>query len=233
MTQSRRRRNRLRSAKNSVRKNWLNRSISARKKRMKLLLSPSAQSSAQTLDQRVESLRHQAERVVKAPGGSLKSAPFQSATNVKSLEAGEEVVIVIVTPYWYGVETTEGQHGWMNRRQLEPLAMRRRISCGMRTLWPLCLLLCAIPMMVSAQADSAAGIPYERSFPQSKAVMEKRIKELQSCAGRLPVLDGFTVPGDRPLNRFQTWILSMRDPGDVDAIGRVDGASQRNYYRLV
>ena len=33
--------------------------------------------------------------------------------------------------------------------------------------------------------------------------MEKRIKELQSCAGRLPVLDGFTVPGDRPLNRFQ------------------------------
>jgi hypothetical protein len=80
-----------------------------------------AQFSAQTLDQQVESLRHQVERVVKAPGGSLKSAPFQSATNVKSLEAGEEVVIVIVTPYWYGVETTDGQHGWMNRRQLEPL----------------------------------------------------------------------------------------------------------------
>jgi hypothetical protein len=80
-----------------------------------------AQSSAQTLDQRVESLRRQAERVVKAPGGTLKSAPFQSASNVNSLEAGEEVVIVIVTPYWYGVETTEGQHGWMNRRQLEPL----------------------------------------------------------------------------------------------------------------
>jgi hypothetical protein len=81
----------------------------------------SAQSSAQTLDQRVEFLRHQAERVVKAPGGPLKSAPFQSASNVKSLEAGEEVVIVIVTPYWYGVETTDGQHGWINRRQLERL----------------------------------------------------------------------------------------------------------------
>ena len=81
----------------------------------------SAQSSEQTLDQHVESLRHQAERVVKAPGGPLKSAPFQSATNVKSVEAGEEVVIVIVTPYWYGVETTDGQHGWMNRRQLDPL----------------------------------------------------------------------------------------------------------------
>jgi hypothetical protein len=80
-----------------------------------------AQTSAQTLDQHLESLRHQAERVVKAPGGQLKSAPFHSATNVKSLEAGAEVVILVVTPYWYGVETTDGQHGWINRGQLEPL----------------------------------------------------------------------------------------------------------------
>ncbi len=80
-----------------------------------------AQTSAQTLDQHLESLRHLAERVVKAPGGQLKSAPFRSATNVKSLEAGAEVVILIVTPYWYGVETTDGQHGWMNHAQLEPL----------------------------------------------------------------------------------------------------------------
>jgi hypothetical protein len=80
-----------------------------------------AQTSAQTLDQHLEYLRHQAERVVKAPGGELKSAPFHSATNVKSLEAGAEVVILIVTPYWYGVETTDGQHGWINRGQLEPL----------------------------------------------------------------------------------------------------------------
>ena len=80
-----------------------------------------AQSSAQTLDQRLAYLRHQAERVIKAPGGQLKSAPFHSATNVKSLEGGAEVVILIVTPYWYGVETTDGQHGWVNRGQLEPL----------------------------------------------------------------------------------------------------------------
>jgi hypothetical protein len=81
----------------------------------------SAQTSAQTLDQHLEALRHQAERVVKAPGGQLKSAPFHSATNVKSLEAGAEVVILIVTSYWYGVETTDGQHGWIHRGQLEPL----------------------------------------------------------------------------------------------------------------
>jgi hypothetical protein len=80
-----------------------------------------AQASAQTLDQHLQYLRHQAERVVKAPGGQLKSAPFHSATNVRSLEAGAELVILIVTPYWYGVETTDGQHGWINRGQLEPL----------------------------------------------------------------------------------------------------------------
>jgi uncharacterized membrane protein len=80
-----------------------------------------AQTSAQTLDQRVQDLRRQAERVVKAPGGRLKSAPFQSATSLKSLEAGAEVVILIVTPYWYGVETADGQHGWIHRGQLEPL----------------------------------------------------------------------------------------------------------------
>ena len=80
-----------------------------------------AQTSAQTLDQHLEYLRHQAERVVRAPGGELKSAPFHSASKVKSLEAGAEVVILIVTPYWYGVETTDGQHGWVNREQLEPL----------------------------------------------------------------------------------------------------------------
>ena len=80
-----------------------------------------AQTSAQTLDQRLDSLRHLAERVVKAPGGQLKSAPFRSASNVKSLDAGAEVVILIVTPYWYGVETTDGQHGWINHTQLESL----------------------------------------------------------------------------------------------------------------
>ena len=80
-----------------------------------------SQTSSQTLDQHLDDLRRKAERVVKAPGGQLKSAPFHSATNVKSLEAGAEVVILVVTPYWYGVETTDGQHGWIHRGQLEPL----------------------------------------------------------------------------------------------------------------
>jgi hypothetical protein len=66
------------------------------------------------------------------------------------------------------------------------------------------LLLCsAILTIVFAETGRAQSVPYERSFPQSRAIVEKRIKQLQASAGRLPVLDGFTVPGDRPLSRFQ------------------------------
>jgi hypothetical protein len=80
-----------------------------------------AQGSANTPEQQVENLRRQVERVIKAPGGQLKSAPFHSATNLKTLDPGSEVVILIATPYWYGVETEDGQHGWINHAQLEPL----------------------------------------------------------------------------------------------------------------
>ena len=57
--------------------------------------------------------------------------------------------------------------------------------------------------IMSARHGSAQSIPYQRAFPQSKAIVEKRLKELQSSsAGHLPVLEGFTVLGDRPLDRF-------------------------------
>jgi hypothetical protein len=80
-----------------------------------------AQTSVQGLEQHVEELRRQAERVIKAPGAQLKSAPFQTASNLKSLDTGAEVVIVVATPYWFGVETEDGQHGWIRHDQLEPL----------------------------------------------------------------------------------------------------------------
>lgn len=74
---------------------------------------------AQTLEQRVKELRSEVQRVVKSPGAPLKSAPFHTALNLQSLPAGTQVLIVISTPYWYGVETHEGQHGWIMRDQLE------------------------------------------------------------------------------------------------------------------
>ena len=80
-----------------------------------------AQSSAQDLEQRVKSLRREVERRVKAPGVSLKAAPFGSAANIANLPAYTEVVIVIVTPHWYGVEIPSGLRGWLPLDQLELL----------------------------------------------------------------------------------------------------------------
>jgi polyhydroxyalkanoate synthesis regulator phasin len=74
---------------------------------------------AESLEQHVAELRRQVERIVKKPGAPLKSAPFHSASTLISLEPGAEVLIQISTPYWYGVETHDGQHGWIQRDQLE------------------------------------------------------------------------------------------------------------------
>ena len=73
----------------------------------------------ETLEQHVANLRHELQRLVKAPGAPLKTAPFHSASTLKTLPSGTEVLIVITTRYWLGVETREGQHGWIPREQLE------------------------------------------------------------------------------------------------------------------
>ncbi len=80
-----------------------------------------AQVSEKEMQQQIASLRHELERRVKAPGADLKAAPFQSAANLKALPALTEVVILIVTPHWLGIETPEGQRGWLPVDKLEPL----------------------------------------------------------------------------------------------------------------
>jgi hypothetical protein len=72
-------------------------------------------------EQHLHNLRRQVERLVKSPGAPLKSSPFHTASTLTSLPSGTEVLILISTPYWYGVETHEGQHGWISREQLELL----------------------------------------------------------------------------------------------------------------
>ena len=83
--------------------------------------SVAAMAPSETLEQHVADLRRQVERIVKVPGAPLKSAPFHSASTLKSLASGTDVLIVISTPYWFGVETRDGQHGWIPRDQLEQL----------------------------------------------------------------------------------------------------------------
>jgi len=84
-------------------------------------LLASAQSSAEDLAQQIKTLRHELERRVKAPGIELKAAPFHSAAGIATLPAYTEVVIVIVTPHWYGVELHDGKHGWIHVDNLEAL----------------------------------------------------------------------------------------------------------------
>jgi hypothetical protein len=79
------------------------------------------QAAGQTLEQHLQDLRHRVERLVKAPGAPLKSAPFHTASTLSALPTGTEVLILISTEYWYGVETREGQHGWISRDEVEPL----------------------------------------------------------------------------------------------------------------
>ncbi len=80
-----------------------------------------AQAAEKQLDQQVKTLRHQVERRVKAPGADLKAAPFQAAATLKPLSAYTDVLVLIVSSHWLGVETPEGQRGWIPEEQLEQL----------------------------------------------------------------------------------------------------------------
>jgi hypothetical protein len=75
--------------------------------------------TGQALEQHIADLRRQVVRVVKKPGAPLQSAPFHTATTIKSLPPGIEILVVINTPYWLGVETHDGDHGWIRRDELE------------------------------------------------------------------------------------------------------------------
>ena len=79
----------------------------------------SSQAAPLTLEEHVHDLKRQVQRLVKTPGAPLQSAPFHTAATLQSLPAGTEVLIVVSTTYWLGVETHEGQHGWILRDQLE------------------------------------------------------------------------------------------------------------------
>jgi len=66
------------------------------------------------------------------------------------------------------------------------------------------LLVCVTLALVSAEFSNAQGNSQERTFPQSKAVVEKALRGIEAAmAGRLPVLDGFAVAGDHALDHYQ------------------------------
>lgn len=81
-----------------------------------------AHSSVSTdLEQRVTQLRRQAEVRVKASGTQLKTAPYKGAASLQNLPPYTEVVVLIVTPYWLGVQTADGHRGWVHHAEVEKL----------------------------------------------------------------------------------------------------------------
>jgi hypothetical protein len=69
---------------------------------------------------------------------------------------------------------------------------------------PSSVFLLVVLLTAAVQSGSAQTGPYERTYRQSKSAVERALKELQpSMGGRLPGLEGFALPGDHPLNRYQ------------------------------
>lgn len=83
------------------------------------LSSVLAEDPNETPEQRVARLRREVERIVKTPGAPLKSAPFHTASTVETLRPGTQVLVVVLSTYWLGVETHQGAHGWIRRDELE------------------------------------------------------------------------------------------------------------------
>ncbi|MBV9609275.1 MAG: SH3 domain-containing protein [Acidobacteria bacterium] len=59
-------------------------------------------------------------------------------------------------------------------------------------------------VLLDTSACLAQTPAQERTFPQSKAVIEKALRTMQpSLSGHLPTLEGFAAESDRPLERFK------------------------------
>jgi hypothetical protein len=63
-------------------------------------------------------------------------------------------------------------------------------------------LLVAAFALICAAGGHAQSNGNERTFPQSKAAVEKMLKEMPA-GGRLPVLEGFATSADHPLDRYR------------------------------
>jgi hypothetical protein len=80
-----------------------------------------ADSSLKSLERRADELQHAIEVRISNPNAELKAAPFRKAVTLTKLPANSDVLVEILTTYWYGVETTDGHRGWIRRDQAVPL----------------------------------------------------------------------------------------------------------------
>jgi hypothetical protein len=81
-------------------------------------------SRAQTDDTQLKALERRAGELQRAlevrianQNTELKAAPFHGAATLTKLPANSDVLVEILTTYWYGVETADGHRGWIRRDQ--------------------------------------------------------------------------------------------------------------------
>lgn len=91
------------------------------------------------------------------------------------------------------------------RSRIATLSTRRRLFPALASS---AFLLAGFLMIATVQSGGAQTGPqagaYERTYHQPKNAVEKALKELRAAmSGRLPALEGFALPGDHPLNRYQ------------------------------
>lgn len=68
----------------------------------------------------------------------------------------------------------------------------------------LCALTCGAGVCLTNSYLAGQTAPYERTFPQSKAAVEDALRAMQTnLSGRLPVLEGFAVPAQHPLDEYR------------------------------
>ena len=79
------------------------------------------ESSLTLLQKRAIELQRTLEVRIQIPDTELKAAPFHSSTSLAKLPLNSDLLVEIVTTYWYGVETVDGHRGWVRRDQVGPL----------------------------------------------------------------------------------------------------------------
>jgi hypothetical protein len=80
-----------------------------------------SETSLTSLQHQVDELHRKIEVRVKSDAIDLKAAPFNRAAKLSSIPGHSELLVEIITDYWYGVETVEGHRGWVRQDQVEPL----------------------------------------------------------------------------------------------------------------
>jgi hypothetical protein len=66
------------------------------------------------------------------------------------------------------------------------------------------ILFCCVYLASLARETPAQAIPYARNFALPRPQVEQALKDLQAYSGqKLPVLDGFVAPPDKPLERYE------------------------------